>query len=113
MLLGVVVALVCLASYRITRLLVRDTFPPLAVQRARIGERWGDSSWQAYLASCSWCAGVYVSGAVTLATWLIVGLAAPALVWGAAATIVGILGQLDYLMDRASDLYDLRIGDRG
>jgi hypothetical protein len=84
--------LISLTAYRLTRFLVRDSFPPLAVQRARIGERWGDRSWQAYLASCSWCAGVYVAGAVTLATDLLdQSVPLPVLVWGAAAAVTGLL----------------------
>lgn len=86
-----VVALVCLTAYRLTRLLARDSFPPIVVQRARVMERWGDDSWQAYLATCSWCMGVYVAGLVTLATWLLVDLAVPFLVWGAAAAASGLL----------------------
>jgi hypothetical protein len=86
-----VVVLVALASYRITRLLVRDEFPPISVRRARIAERWGDESWQAYLSTCSWCAGVYVAGLVTLATWAATGLPVPALVWASAAAVTGFL----------------------
>lgn len=86
-----VVALVLLTTYRVTRLLVRDEFPPIAVQRARVAERWGDVSWQAYLSQCSWCAGVYVSGLVTAAVWLVVGLPVPFLVWGAGAAVTGLL----------------------
>jgi hypothetical protein len=88
---AVVVALVMLTSYRLTRLLVRDEFPPIAVQRARIAERYGDASWQAYLSQCSWCAGVWVSGLVTAAVWLVVGLPVPALVWWGSAAAVGLL----------------------
>jgi hypothetical protein len=91
----VVVAL-WLCSYRLTRLLVRDTFPPIAVQRARIAERWGDASWQAYLSTCSWCAGVWVAGVVTLAAWGLDQFYAytvpvPVLVWGAGAALTGLL----------------------
>ena len=84
--------LVALSSYRATRLLARDTFPPLAILRARVSERWGDDSWQAYLATCSWCLGVWVSAAITAATWWVVeDLAVPFLVWGAAAAVTGLL----------------------
>jgi hypothetical protein len=91
-----VVALICLTAYRVTRLLVRDTFPPIAVQRARIAERWGDASWQAYLSTCSWCAGVWVAGLVTLGAWLASAhypydVPVPVLVWAAAAAVTGLL----------------------
>lgn len=91
----VVVALVCLTSYRLTRLLVRDEFPPIEVQRARVEARWGEHSWQAYLARCPWCMGVWASGAVTFATWLAVGLTVPVLAWGAAAAVTGLLSALE------------------
>lgn len=100
MLRNVLELLVALASYRLTRLLVQDQFPPIAVQRERIAERAGDESAIAYLVRCPWCAGVYVSGAVTLATTLIVGLAAPILVWGAAAAAVGLLSTVDRYLDK-------------
>lgn len=85
------VVLVALTSYRLTRLLVRDEFPPISVLRARIAERKGDDSWQAYLSSCSWCAGVYVSGIVTGLTDLFVDVPLPVLTWASAAAITGFL----------------------
>lgn len=100
MLPSVVVALIALTSFRITRLLVKDEFPPIAVQRARVSARWGDDSWQAYLSQCPWCAGVYVSGLVTLVTWLAVDLAVPFLVWGAAAAVTGLLASVDWALSK-------------
>lgn len=104
---ALVVALVCLASYRATRLLARDAFPPLAVHRARVAARWGDDSWQAYLSECQWCAGVYVSGLVTLAAWLAVDLPVPFLVWAAAATVTGVLAVLVEALDKIADHHEL------
>ncbi len=92
--------LIALASFRITRLLVKDEFPPIAVQRVRVAARWGDGSWQAYLSQCPWCAGVYVSGVVTAVTWAIVGLAVPVLVWGAAAAVTGLLSAVDWALGK-------------
>ena len=90
-----ILACLGLTSYRVTRLLVKDSFPPLEVQRTRVESRWGVDSWQAYLARCPWCMGVYVSGALTLATHHAVGgLPVPWLVWGAAAAAVGLLARL-------------------
>lgn len=85
------VVLVALTSYRITRLLARDEFPPIKLGRTRIAERFGAESWQAYLSTCTWCTGVWVSGAVTAATWATVGVALPPLTWGAAAATTGWL----------------------
>jgi hypothetical protein len=103
---GIVVAIIAvgLTSYRLTRLLARDTFPPLAVQRARISGRWGRDSWQAYLSECQWCVGVYVSAAVTGAVWWVAdGLPMPALVWAGAASIVGIVATIVEAFDKIAE----------
>jgi fatty acid desaturase len=87
------VILISLSSYRLTRLFARDSFPPIAVRRARIAERRGDASWQAYLATCSWCLGVWIAALVTGATWWAVGVPLPPLTWGAAAAVTGFLAE--------------------
>lgn len=98
---ALLVALIALTSYRVTRLLVRDQFPPIEVQRTRIAARWGDESWQAYLSRCPWCAGVYVSAVVVALTHLVVGgFPTPVLVWGTAAASVGLLSALDVALDK-------------
>lgn len=95
---------IVLSSWRLTRIIVRDSFPPIAVQRARVAERWGEASWQAYLSTCTWCAGVWVSGVVVLATWFVLdGLPVPWLMWGAASAVTGLLGSIDYYLDKASE----------
>jgi hypothetical protein len=97
---GLVFVIAALTSYRLTRLIARDEFPPLAVQRERIAVKWPGDSWQVYLSRCSWCVGVYVSGVVILFTWLILAVAgnasmpAPLLWWGGAAAVVGIIAEL-------------------
>lgn len=98
---ALLVLLVCLGTYRLTRLAVTDNVPlghdddgePDSRIRLAIRRRYGDDSWQTYLSTCPWCVGVYVGGAVTLATDRLVhgGLVAPALVWAAAATITGMI----------------------
>jgi len=113
-------------AYRLTRLIVKDTFPPLLWVRDRLAGGWriatveefndadielhqrdlghGEVSaryskrvswspyWLAELLSCLWCASGWVSGAVTAAVALTVGLPSPWLigpaVWGAAAWIL-------------------------
>lgn len=83
---------IALTSCRLTRLLTVDEFPPIKVQRMRVLDRWGPDSWQAYLSRCPWCMGVWMSGAVTAATWLALdGFPMPVLVWGAAAWASGFL----------------------
>lgn len=83
-----------LTSYRLTRLLVVDEFPPIKTQRVRLAQwgRTGPDHWLTYLSRCPWCAGVWVSGLLTLATWLAVDtLPVPFLQWGAAAAVTGFL----------------------
>lgn len=87
------VVLVCLAAYRVTRLLTTDAFPPLARARDAVEERWGDESWQAYLAHCPWCVSVYVAGALVAASVLLLddGLPHPLLVWPTASAVAGLV----------------------
>jgi hypothetical protein len=117
-----------LAAYRLTRLIVKDTFPPVLAVRDRLAggwrpftdAEWGQArsggldrlkptqpikgvenryitraSWSPYwlaeLVSCAWCASGWISGAVTAAADLTVGVPAPWLagfaVWGAASLL--------------------------
>lgn len=116
--------LMALATYRISRLVVKDTFPPVLWIRDRLAGGWrpmtseelsvrpDDPShqeiegvwsvyhtrshrspyWLAELLSCTWCASAWVSGAVTAAVAITVGLPSPWLagpaVWGAAAWLL-------------------------
>lgn len=120
------IALMVLAVYRLTRLVVKDTFPPVLWVRDRLAGGWRPATgeemrnadlpvsqldlghgtvsavynkrsprspyWLAELLSCTWCASGWVSGAVTTAVALTVGLPSPWLVgpavWGAAAWIL-------------------------
>lgn len=101
---GLVFVLLALTSYRATRLIARDEFPPLATLRERVAARYPGDSWQAYLARCSWCVGVYVSGILTLATWLALGgLPVPLLWWGGAATMVGVIAELVEVLGSATE----------
>jgi hypothetical protein len=72
--------LTCLATYRVTRLLVTDALPLIAIPRYRIfsylavtngnGEilgprRWGTLGWSlAYLITCPWCMSGWVAAAL-------------------------------------------------
>jgi hypothetical protein len=106
---GLVFVLTALTSYRVTRLVARDEFPPLAVQRERIAAKWPGDSWQAYLSRCSWCVGVYVSGLIVLVVWLTLAVAgdavmpAPLLWWPAAATVVGVVAELVEALSSATE----------
>ena len=82
--------LLWLATYRATRLIVADAFPPAAAARQAVADRFGDASSWAYLVTCPWCAGVYVALA---ATWAwdahVYPLTAP---WAVAATVAALAG---------------------
>lgn len=89
------VVLVCLATYRATRLLVADAFPPIKAFRDWVERRAGDESSWAYLVNCPWCVGVYVGAGVTALTALTVGLRDPFLVWAAAAGAAGFVATVE------------------
>lgn len=86
-----------LATFRLTRLLAQDMFPPLVTARRWVENRWGLDSWEAYLVHCMWCMSIYVAGAVTLGADRLLerGVPAPVLVWLAASTITGYLATLE------------------
>jgi hypothetical protein len=101
--------LLSLATFRLTMLIVFDSFPPIAWVRTKIqharpfvlhpvdihheGNIYTrdrqDYWWLGELIGCAWCASAYVSGLLVLITWLIAGLPLPVLwwfaVWGAGA----------------------------
>jgi hypothetical protein len=104
---GWLLLLVTLVSYRLTRLVVDDAFPPVAWVRNRLtGAESGVARWRLVpewvgdLVSCSWCASVWVSAGVTglTAAWTSVPL--PLLVWGAAAAGAAWLAHLEEYLTR-------------
>lgn len=104
------------ACYRVTRFVTMDKigepfFEPI---RLRLEARWirkhaGDdedlahlygksAEWNsklAFLLSCPWCLGFWVSGAGTLLVSLAYGLDYPIITWFAASTVIGFLGRFD------------------
>lgn len=87
----VLIVLLCGAATRLTRLLVADRFPPVAAARDAVIAWAKPGSWQAYLAACPWCLGVWVAGALTAAVTAWYGLPAPLLVWPTVAWVAGFL----------------------
>lgn len=108
--------LMALATARLTRVVVKDDFPPAYWLRSKIvyarppivqrtkaptqdRKRWvNDPSqdklefwWLGALCSCAWCASAYVSGGIVFAVCALHGLPLPLLiwaaVWGAGATL--------------------------
>jgi hypothetical protein len=88
-------------SARLTRLTVKDDFPPVQWTRDKIvglrpdrpnGNHWAIGE----LVSCHWCSSGWISLGLVGGTWLIRGLPLPVLiwlaVWGAAAVLVDRLG---------------------
>jgi hypothetical protein len=94
------VVLVGLATYRATRLVVRDDFPPIRWVRHRV-ERWAGRSprreWVGDLATCHWCASGWISLAllagIDLATTQPVPL--PVVTWLAAWAVGATIAHLE------------------
>lgn len=81
----VLLAVLVLATYRITRLIVNDTITEFI--RVKIPfERWYGE-----LIRCPWCTGVWVAGILTGLTCLFTSVPLPLLVWAAVAGGQGLL----------------------
>jgi hypothetical protein len=98
--------LMSVACFRLTRLAVKDDFPPILWARNKIidmkpdhqvilrdgSPSYMDHWWFGSLVSCMWCASAYISGGIVIAVWLTQGLPLPILwwfaVWGAGAWLV-------------------------
>lgn len=76
-----------LASFRITRLVTRDTI--FDTLRDKVPDSEGTSI--GYLIRCDWCAGIWVSGAVVGITAQLTSIPLPVLVWFAVAGALGLL----------------------
>ena len=110
------VVLATLAAYRATRFVTTDKIgePYFEPIRQRLELRWiakhaGDDenlahlygkseTWNsklAFLLSCPWCLGFWVSGVFTVVLSVAHGLNYPILTWLAMSTVVGFLGRID------------------
>lgn len=98
-----------LAVYRLTRFVVEDDFPPMLWVRHRIAGGWtgpdGETpvhrsrwspQWLADLISCPFCASGWIALAVTGGVWATVGLAMPLLVWPAVWALGGLLAAQEW-----------------
>ena len=104
-----VIALIFLATHRVTRLVIEDTFPPLGVPRAHVINWWDpDFEWLdthpharphwgalgrslRYLFSCPWCMSMWVgAGLIYGVTWF-TSVPLPVLVWLGASSVTGLL----------------------
>lgn len=98
-----VVILIWMSTYRITRLIVSDTI----IKKTRIRVQWwfeshyekkyggtDDDNWNskiAYLLGCPWCMSIWVGAIVTLITDITAGVPLPVLTAIAASGVAGYL----------------------
>lgn len=97
-----VVLLIAAATYRITRLVNADAFPPIAAVRSALTKTFGDDSSLAYLLHCPWCASPYIAAAVTWAvdTWSDRPVPLPALTIAAASAVAGFASIVTIVFER-------------
>lgn len=82
-----------LASYRLTRLITTDEWPPSRWFRDKVVARYGPQSTPAYLVTCPWCMGAWVAALVVLATSLWRPVPLPVLWWAAISSLVGLMAE--------------------
>jgi hypothetical protein len=95
----VLILLLCFATYRVTRLITRDSMPLVAGPVGRL-ETWVHKRYGARWAEglrCPWCVSVWIGGVLTAATAVTVGLPVPWLVWPVVSAAAGLL---DCIEDR-------------
>lgn len=90
---ALVLLVVALAVYRLTRLIVADAWPPTQWARERIERRTGPDSGWSYFANCPWCLSMYVSGVAVLGLDLLTDyrVPVPGLLWLALSAACGWL----------------------
>lgn len=94
--------LMTLACYRITRLITIDTFPPVEWARRKIVQAERLPKWLGKLVTCYWCSSVWVAAGLTLLVALTVGLPLPCLVWPAIAAGSAWISHLEDYFDRGA-----------
>ncbi|MWA07805.1 DUF1360 domain-containing protein [Streptomyces sp. BA2] len=98
-----------LATYRLTRLVVKDDFPPLLWIRHKLAGGWAgpdqdvpvyrarwSPQWLADLVSCPWCASAWVALGVLGGTAMAVAVPVPVLVWLAVWAGAALLASQDW-----------------
>lgn len=118
-------SLLIVAIWRVTRLLVRDEFPPIRAVRDWVlttfatvdsaGELGNTSRWGApgrslaYLWTCTWCMSVWVgAGLVALADWRL-SVPLPWLIVAAGSGVSGLLNLIEVEHDQRVRLRELSV----
>jgi hypothetical protein len=85
-----------LTSFRLTWLVTRDQFPPIAKPREQIVNKTSFTRWEWFgdLLSCHWCASGWLSLGVVLGADLFLSVPAPVLAWGATWAGAAVLAEL-------------------
>jgi Protein of unknown function (DUF1360) len=92
------IVLLAATAWRITHLITEDDFPPIRWARRRLVA--GGPEWLGDLVSCTWCASVWVAGALVLAADLVGAVARPWFVFGFVAAAVPVLEALVGRLER-------------
>jgi hypothetical protein len=98
-----------LATYRLTRFVVEDTFPPMLWVRHKLVGGWTGPDeetpvyrarwvpqWLADLLSCPYCASGWIAAGVTAGVWAVAGLPVPLLCWVAVWAVGGLLAAQEW-----------------
>lgn len=102
---ALLVLLIVGATYRVTRFIVVDDFPPMAWLRDKLIVRIAGVDEDGQPASrtrmrwaegvvCSWCMSVYIGAGLTLAADAFYSLPAPVFVWLTASGVTGLLAEV-------------------
>jgi hypothetical protein len=110
---GLLIPLIFLVIFRVTRFVIEDTWPPIGVPRKWLLNYWDpDLDWIAeregarphwgrlgpvlrYLFSCPWCMSVWLGPIVIYVTMQWYEVPAPVLVWIAGSAVTGLLAGLE------------------
>lgn len=95
------VACMALATWRATRLVTEDAFPPVRWLRERIVE--GGPEWLGDLVMCSWCASVWLAAGVVALTDALTSVPRPLLVFGAVAALSPLLSVAVERLEQADE----------
>lgn len=82
-----------LASYRLTRLVVEDDFPPVKAAREEFLGAYDEDDWPAKLVTCPWCAGFWIAVMVVFLRWIFGDRITPLFKALAFSAVTGIISE--------------------